>query len=265
MILRPECLMTSSGRWARCGRPHADLQRTNPATSVLLREGIGPLRLSEQATLSRSRLFPPATASRLHCQMRGLGRRLGYGRRGRDVAEVDARRGERAVADELLDRVERCPSLHLAERPAMPEPVRVAALLDSGPGSEPLAQRPHVAVPQRPALERAEERMPSGEPESLPAVEPAIHGLGRIARERGGARLLSPLPWSTRSEPPAESPSCRHPCRDSGSVALAPGAYRVVTMSSDGRGSRTRLRRPRSTTASLPAMLHLLSHRRPPC
>jgi hypothetical protein len=65
------------------------------------------------------------------------------------------------------------------------------ALLDAGLGREPLAERTHVAVPQRLARERAEERVPAGEPEPLSTVEPAVDGLGRIARQRGRARLVT--------------------------------------------------------------------------
>src|SRR5262249_39210889 len=49
----------------------------------------------------------------------------------------------------------------------------------------------HVAVPQRFALEGAEERMPARELEPLPAVEPAVHGLGRVAGEWRGPRLVA--------------------------------------------------------------------------
>src|SRR5262245_13140909 len=49
---------------------------------------------------------------------------------------------------ELLDRVERRPGLHLAERPSVSQAIRVDALLDPGLGREPLAERADVAVPE---------------------------------------------------------------------------------------------------------------------
>ena len=49
----------------------------------------------------------------------------------------------------------------------------------------------HVAVPQRLAPERAEQRVPAGEPESLPAFEPAVDGVGRVGGKRSGARLVA--------------------------------------------------------------------------
>src|SRR5262249_32924166 len=55
---------------------------------------------------------------------------------------------------------------------------------------EPLAERAHVAGPERLALERAEEGVASREAEPLPAVEPAVHGLDRVGGERGCARLV---------------------------------------------------------------------------
>jgi hypothetical protein len=94
------------------------------------------------------------------------------------------------MSEKLLDGVQRCAALDLGERPAVPKPIRVDALLDPGLRREPLAERAHVAVPERLALQRAEERMPTGEPESLPAVEPAVDGLGCVAGRRAAAIAL---------------------------------------------------------------------------
>jgi len=63
----------------------------------------------------------------------------------------------------------------------------MAPLLDPRLRREPLAERTHVTVPQRLALERAEERVPAGQPEPLSAVEPAVDGLGGVAGQRGCA------------------------------------------------------------------------------
>jgi hypothetical protein len=82
--------------------------------------------------------------------VRRLGACLRDRRRRRDVLEVDARRVQRAVPEELLDRVQGRSALHLGKRPAVPEPMRVDPLLDPGLGRQPLAERPHVAVPKRP-------------------------------------------------------------------------------------------------------------------
>jgi hypothetical protein len=61
-----------------------------------------------------------------------LGGRLGDCRRRRDVLQVDGRRVSRAVPEELLDRVQRRGALHLGERPAVPEAMRLDALLGLG-------------------------------------------------------------------------------------------------------------------------------------
>src|SRR5262249_16007116 len=55
---------------------------------------------------------------------------------------------------------------------------------------EPLAERAHVAVPERLALERAEEHVPTGQAEPLPTFEPAGDGVGCVRREWGGGRLV---------------------------------------------------------------------------
>src|SRR5262245_8251634 len=95
------------------------------------------------------------------------------------------------MPQEQLDDGQRRPALDLAQGPPVPEPVRVDALLDAGLRREPLAERAHVAVPQRLALERAEQRVASREAEPLPTFEPAVHGVGCVRRKRGGARLVA--------------------------------------------------------------------------
>src|SRR5262245_61150478 len=69
--------------------------------------------------------------------------------------------------------------------------MRVDALFDASLRREPLAERAHVGVPEGLALERAEERMPAGESDPLPTLEPAVDGVGRVRGQRGGARLVA--------------------------------------------------------------------------
>src|SRR5262245_12124005 len=91
----------------------------------------------------------------------------------------------------LLNDGQRSPALDLAQCPPVPEPMRVDPLLDTGLRRESLAERAHVAVPQRLAVERAEEGVPSGEPKALSTFEPAIDGVGRVAGQRGRACLVT--------------------------------------------------------------------------
>jgi hypothetical protein len=53
------------------------------------------------------------------------------------------------VPEQRLDGVQGRAALHLAERPAVPEPMGVDAFLDAGLRSEPLAEGAHIAVPER--------------------------------------------------------------------------------------------------------------------
>jgi len=88
--------------------------------------------------------------------------------------------------------------------------------------------------------------MPAGEPESLPAVEPAVHGLGRVAGEWSGARLVAlPVQYAERAaggvevfreerqrlgdtQPGAEEHSEQSPVADAGRRATrADGAERL--------------------------------------
>jgi hypothetical protein len=86
---------------------------------------------------------------RLHREVRRVRGRPGDGRRRRDVREVGRGGVQRPVSEELLDRIQRRAALNLGERPAVPQAMRVDALLDSGLRREALAERPHVAVPER--------------------------------------------------------------------------------------------------------------------
>src|SRR5262249_53672193 len=83
------------------------------------------------------------------------------------------------------------PALDLPQRPSVPEPVRVDAFLDTGLRREPLAERSHVAVPERLAAERAKQRVAAGEPEPRPTFEPAVGGARRGGGERGCPRVVA--------------------------------------------------------------------------
>src|SRR5262245_53988925 len=155
------------------------------------------IRLSPLPAICPARLparRPSSTAigaSRLHRQVCRLGRRLGNRLRGRDVGYIGRGGRQRGMPEELLDDGQGGSALDLAHGPSVPEAMRMDTLLDPGLGREPLAERPDVGVPQGLALERAEERVPTSQPQALPAVEPAVDSLGRVARQRRGSRLVA--------------------------------------------------------------------------
>jgi hypothetical protein len=135
----------------------------------------------------------------LQRQVRGLGRRLGNGCRRRNVLEVDARRVQRAVPEQRLDGIQRDARLHLPERPPVPEPVRMDALLDAGLRREPFAQSAYVRIPQR-SPRSVQNR---GRRAVIPSFRRASNhrSIASAASAGSGAvRALSPLPWSTRRE-----------------------------------------------------------------
>jgi hypothetical protein len=62
------------------------------------------------------------------------------------------------MAEELLDDGQGRAALDLTQRPPVAEAMRVDALLDAGLHREPLAERAHIGISQRLALQRTEER-----------------------------------------------------------------------------------------------------------